>query len=44
MLRQKLGVVLFSLGAMSGDSEKLMIPLLIILIGVCLVIWGEHDK
>lgn len=41
LLKQDVGMALTFIGAMGGDSERLWIPLLIILIGAILFLWGE---
>lgn len=43
MLKQTIGFVLLTLGAMGGDSEKLLIPILLITIGAVLMLIGKDD-
>lgn len=41
-MRTKLGLIFVSLGAMMGDSECLVIPLIVIAIGIALVKAGKR--
>lgn len=44
MLKEGIGFFLMTLGGMGGDSENLILPIVLILIGAWLVIGSKGDE
>lgn len=40
---EKLGALIFAIGAMAGDSENLLIPLAIMALGILIIRKGAKD-
>ena len=40
----KIGLVIFSLGVMMGDSDNLIIPVVVIAIGAAMVYFGKEGR
>lgn len=43
MLKQAIGIITMCLGGMMGDSDYLIIPVVIMLIGAWLIVTGRGD-
>ena len=40
----KIGLVIFWLGAMMGDSDNLIIPIIVIAIGAAMIYFGKEEQ